>query len=243
MMNTKRVIHVCVIAALALMGASATAGQPSSQGGGASSRQGAKPAQVQCAAATPTNERGNSRLMSGGYGNKIQALPEYVRGLLRDASKADLNGAIDPCRLVDNDPDDGAPINDGVDVHELLEKIDDWTSMNHRSLDESEHGLDWRDQQVRFEFEGSDHRLHAYLGYSRIDGDRFMLRLQQWKPLVWNSGATTHGGLSPVRDAAARSDPQSLINNSTQPVPEPSTWAMWLGGLALVGMALRRGAS
>src|SRR5471032_2630006 len=237
MMNNKHVTNVCLIATLVMTAASATAGQPSGQGGGAPSKQGIQPAQAKCFASKTENQHDDNRPPQGGYGAKVRALPEYVRGLLRDEGKADLNGTIDPCRLVDNDPDDGAATNDGVDVHELLAKIDDWTAMNRRSLGGNEHGLDWRGQQVTFEFEGRDHRLHAYVGYSRIDSDRLMPRLQQWQPLAWNSGLSANGGLGQLRDAASTGNQQFLLNSNTQPVPEPSAWAMLLAGLAMIGLA------
>ncbi len=58
-----------------------------------------------------------------------------------------------------------------------------------------------------------------------------------WGDTLFDSAmAFDFGGLD-----SARFDNVTLIDNGPTPaVPEPSTWALWLAGLGLMGMAIRR---
>jgi|SRR5471030_315729 len=236
MMNTKRVTHGCLIATLVLIATSAMASPPSGQA--APSKQAAKPPPRRCIATQAGSVSDDRPAPSDGQRASLRALPAYVHDLLRDPAKANLDGAADPCRLVDNEPDDDVANNDGLDKHKLLDQIDGWMALNRHALDDDGHDLDSLGRQVTFEFEDADHHMHAYVGYSRIDGDHLYHQPQQWQPWLWHDGA-----LGPLHGALGQDGQQSTFANNTQPVPEPGAWAMLLAGLALIGLGVRRRAA
>lgn len=242
MMNTKRVAHGCVIATLLLIATSSMASQPAGHAG--PSKQTAKPPPRRCVAvAQAENGRDGRPAPSDGQRAGLRALPLYVHDLLRDTGKADLDGATDPCRLVDKQPDDDVAENDGLDKHKLLDQIDDWMAVNRRSLVDDAHELDGQDWQVQFEFEGADHRMHAYVGHSRIDGDRLYRTSQQRPAWPWHDGAAASAVPGQLYNALGQDGQPSMFASNTQPVPEADAWAMLLAGLALIGLAVRRRAA
>lgn len=242
MMNTKRVTHGCVIATLVLITTSSMASQPSGHAG--PSKQTVQPPPRRCAAVAQAESGRDGRpAPSDGQRAGLRALPPYVHDLLRNPGKADLDGATDPCRLVDNQPDDDVAENDGLDKHKLLDQIDDWMALNRRSLVDDAHELDGQDRQVRFEFEGADHRMHAYVGRSRIDGDRLYRTSQQWQAWLWYEGAAASPVSGRLYNVIGQDGQPSTFANNTQPVPEPDAWTMLLAGLALIGLAVRRRAA
>jgi len=241
MMNTKRATQGCLIATLVLIATSAMASPPSGQA--SPSQQAAKPPPRHCMAAQAEGGHDDRPAPLDGQRAILRALPTYVHDLLRDPGKANLNGATDPCRLVDNEPDNDVANNDGLDKHKLLGQIDDWMALNRHSLGDDEHDLDWQGRQVKFEFEGADHRMHAYVGHSRIDDDRLYHQLQQWQPWLWHDGAAASGVPGPLHEVIGQNGQQAAFANNTQPVPEPGAWAMLLAGLALIGLGVRRRAT
>jgi hypothetical protein len=224
-------------AALTLMSGLASAGAAGGNGPRPqpAAEQAAAPEQNNCAqtiqAVLHTRDGAPPLLLSAAAG----AVPDW-----RDA---DMDGPRSACRLVDNDVEDNQYVNYTDETAKLLDQINQWLEFDRRPplTPEEEQLLLLRKRGVYLALDAGDRKLHAYLGTGadKTDLGAFSERrgLQEW-----DAGRARR--VARLYDRADRHYQPGLENNgggpagAMAPVPEPSSYAMLLGGLGLLA-ALR----
>jgi len=172
--------------------------------------------------------RGEQRLILGyTWGN--QANGDWVEGMRGD-ELAELDNNPGGCRLNDAGKDTGTRINYGVDWDRVFKKIAEMEEQPREADDEDDAKRDPH-PHLRLEFSEADHQLHAFLEDGMGGRDLGPLSGEEQTP-SWegrNDPLRARGGGQNQAQAGQLRTPLS-------PVPEPSAWAMLLGGLAALAL-------
>ncbi len=176
-------------------------------------------------------------------------LSEHAYTVLHNSGQGDIDGLNGPCKLDDADKDKESRTNDGVDVAKVLKDVDEWLELNRKwKKKENDAEFPQNEKKVRLEV-GSDNRLHAYVGEGVGKTDVARLTERRWEMYDVEAGAGFHQRQSYASlDATFQAQLESIEgqryslggHSLMAAVPEPSTYLMWIGGLAAMAYAMRR---
>jgi hypothetical protein len=171
---------------------------------------------------------------------------QHAYAALHGSGKSGFDTLLGECRLADSDREKEERINDGVDLTELLNKIDEWLDLNRHPGEEDQPAPE--DPHQLHLVVGADQQLHALLG--QIEAGAGLGAVSHGPSLLppeyrdqddqgrhGQSGGQP-GGLAHQGRMAPPGPSQPERDGLTSAVPEPSVYAMLLGGLAVI--ALRR---
>jgi hypothetical protein len=180
-------------------------------------------------------------------GGDAAPLSSQAQRALHGGGKADLDGYTGRCRLDDAKRDEEQALNEGLDPEALLKLLAELAEMDRNLTPQEQQALlDELGNNVHVELDSIDHELHAYIGMGdqRQDlGPLSRLDLQQAEEdgLVVLRFGQEDGRYAPGdKRHGADIDSNARLGPSTAAIPEPSTYAMLLSGLILLGLLRRR---
>ena len=145
-------------------------------------------------------------------GSDDAPLSEHVQIVLHSTKNADYDGLDGPCRFGGGDVAKDEFFNDGVNLNELIARMNELLDPDRAPAQGDEDALIQSDEHtMTIAMSETDHKLHAFLGTGIGKVDLGVLGKNQALPLE------------------TRSDGKRAF---ASPVPEPATWAMLVAGLA-----------
>lgn len=173
------------------------------------------------------------------------ALSSRAQRALHGGGKVDLDSYTGRCRLIDAEHDGQEPLNDGIDPEKLLKLLEEMDALNRTlSVEEEQALLERLGSRIYVQLDSTDNELHAYIGNGVNRQDLGQLSRLDPQYLAEDGDLVLHYGEN-ERYAQAQRQMQNALGGAnpmglTAAVPEPSTYAMLLAGLALMHLMRRR---
>lgn len=163
----------------------------------------------------------------------------HVQNVLQDGDNVDMDGVSGPCRLVDGDVDSDYFKNDGLDVADLLKQIDQLMIDQSSLAEEGKYELlDPSLPGRTVEISPTDHQLHIFSTKRGVKTD--LGRLGDERTIDALAGGKHDAEPGYPGRTALRKGKDGNDTARVPAVPEPSSYAMLLAGLGLIGVLARR---
>lgn len=182
------------------------------------------------------------------HGGDIPSESPHAYRVLQGNGDTTFDGFNDRCALADSDGEKDSRINDGVDVSQLFDNINELLEFNKKPTEDDEHKLlNMEKDQVRFDISDDDHTLHAFTGAGRSIND--FGRVGDKAKYQWNNIDGRERVVVEYSEKDRRYHATLELNTGKRldirpqeavpAVPEPETYMMLLAGLGLLTLVKR----